>query len=69
MQRVRTNEGLSQQVKRHSKAPVEKKPELEGDTTIMVSTGSTLLDLAISGGRVRGGGIPGGIMVEIFGPE
>lgn len=38
-------------------------------TSIMVSTGSTLLDLAISGGRVRGGGLPGGIMVEIFGPS
>lgn len=37
--------------------------------TILISTGSTLLDLAISGGRVRGGGIPGGIMVEIFGPS
>lgn len=38
-------------------------------TNMMVSTGSTLLDLAISGGRVRGGGLPGGIMVEIFGPS
>jgi RecA/RadA recombinase len=34
----------------------------------VVSTGSTLLDLSISGGRRRGGGIPGGIIVEIFGP-
>jgi RecA/RadA recombinase len=33
----------------------------------VVSTGSTLLDLAISGKRRRGGGIPGGILVEIFG--
>jgi len=40
-----------------------------GNTQIMVSTGSTLLDLAISGGRVRGGGIPGGILVEVFGPS
>lgn len=37
------------------------------DTSVMVSTGCTLLDLAISGGRVRGGGMPGGIMVEIYG--
>jgi protein RecA len=36
--------------------------------TQYISTGSTLLDLAISGGRVRGGGIPAGILVEIFGP-
>ncbi len=35
----------------------------------MVSTGSTLLDLAISGGIIRGGGIPSGILVEIFGPS
>lgn len=38
------------------------------NTDIVISTGSTLLDLAISGGRIRGGGIPGGIMIEIFGP-
>ena len=35
----------------------------------VVSTGSTLLDCAISGNRVYGGGIPGGIVVEIFGPS
>ena len=34
----------------------------------IVSTGSTLLDLAISGKRVRGGGIPAGIVCEFFGP-
>jgi len=43
--------------------------QLKGDITQMISTGSTLLDLAISGGRVRGGGLPGGILVEIFGPS
>lgn len=42
--------------------------QLDGSTETMISTGSTLLDLAITGGRVRGGGIPGGILVEIFGP-
>jgi len=35
----------------------------------VISTGSTLLDLAISGGVVEGGGLPAGILVEIFGPE
>ena len=35
----------------------------------VVSTGSTLLDLSISGGRIRGGGIPGGLMMEISGPS
>jgi RecA/RadA recombinase len=33
----------------------------------VVSTGSTLLDLAISGKRIRGGGIPGGVLMEVFG--
>jgi len=36
---------------------------------LVVSTGSTLLDLAISGKRRRGGGVPGGIVMEIFGGE
>jgi RecA/RadA recombinase len=35
----------------------------------LVSTGSTLLDLTISGTRTERGGIPGGIIVEIFGPS
>ena len=39
----------------------------EGNFKMMISTGSTLGDLAISGGKVRGGGIPGGIVVEIGG--
>lgn len=43
--------------------------ENKGNWETMVSTGSTLLDLAISGGRRFGGGIPGGIMVEIYGPS
>jgi len=41
----------------------------EGDFNSVVSTGSTLLDLAISGGRVRGGGVPSGILMEIYGPS
>jgi len=32
-----------------------------------LSTGSTLLDLAISGSRTYGGGVPGGILIEIYG--
>lgn len=56
-------------MKRHSEKPVEKPEEYEGDLTQVISTGSTLLDLEISGGRIRGGGIPSGIMVEIFGPS
>jgi RecA/RadA recombinase len=47
----------------------EKKQELDGDVSTVISTGSTLIDLAISGGRIRGGGLPGGILVEVFGPS
>lgn len=43
--------------------------EKAGNTEVMISTGSTLLDLAISGKRVKGGGLPGGIFIEIFGPN
>jgi len=32
-----------------------------------LSTGSTLLDLAISSGRKYGGGVPGGILIEVYG--
>ena len=66
MQRTKS---ISKQVKARVDTPVKKKSQYEGNTEKMISTGSTLLDLAISGGRVRGGGIPGGILVEIFGPE
>lgn len=57
---------FSEQVRSSVNRPKEKK-EMDGNTEIMISTGSTLLDLAISGTRVRGGGLPGGILVEIFG--
>ncbi len=40
----------------------------EGNFKYMISSGSTLLDLAISGGRTYGGGIPAGIIIEVFGP-
>lgn len=40
-----------------------------GNFEYIVSTGSTLLDLAISGTRVYGGGIPGGVLIEIYGPS
>jgi RecA/RadA recombinase len=37
------------------------------NTDIMVSTGSTLFDLALTGGVIRGGGLPAGILVEMYG--
>lgn len=69
IKRVRKQKKLSVQVKEYANKEIEAKPEYIGDTTQMTSTGSTLLDLAISGGRVHGGGIPTGILVEIFGPS
>src|SRR5690625_359359 len=67
---------LSGQMKETVKKNKEKINEKEeeagqypGNFDTVISTGSTLLDLAISGGVVRGGGIPGGIFVEVFGPS
>jgi len=71
MKRTQTNKPLSVQMKRNvadSKKPKEKE-ELDGNTEVMISTGSTLLDLCLTGGRKRGGGIPGGVYVEVSGPE
>lgn len=70
----RTKKGsakLSDQVTRHARKAGKKSEEdtpYEG-SDLVISTGSTLLDLAISGGRFEKGGIPGGILVEIFGPS
>lgn len=35
----------------------------------VISTGSTLLDLAISSNRVHGGGVPAGVIMEVYGPS
>ena len=48
---------------------IKRKPKYDGDFGQVTSTGSTLLDLAISGGRVHGGGLPSKIFAEIFGPS
>ena len=61
------DKSLSKQVKATIKNKKEKSPVYKQKT--MISTGSTLLDLAISGGAVRGGGIQGGIFMEVSGPE
>ena len=58
---------LKKQIKRKIKKPAEKAPLYDGNVEKVISTGSTLLDLAISGGRIKGGGLPTGILVEIFG--
>lgn len=59
---------MSAQVKQHTKKDNINKSEKPTFTKV-ISTGSLLLDLAISGGAVRGGGIPPGIMVVGYGPS
>lgn len=64
--------GLGSQMRRRvdsGQKEKEKKEELHGNIETMVSTGSTLLDLAITGGRKRGGGCPTGVFMEVSGPE
>jgi recombination protein RecA len=55
---------MSDQMKDYAQKKEESKSK-----EVMISTGSTLLDLAISGEVCRGGGLPGGLLVEIFGPS
>lgn len=66
----RTTTEMAKEVEEVAKSNVPllvDKPEPRWDTTI--STGSTLLDLAISYDKVHGGGLPGGMIMEIFGPN
>jgi protein RecA len=64
--RVKSNvDDLADKIVEESKKEVKKKVPFRFDKVI--HTGSTLLDLNISGGRVRGGGIPGGVLAEIYG--
>lgn len=70
MERTIKTPTLSAQMKaKASKPKIQEEKKLEGNFARVISTGSTLLDLAISGGIKRGGGIPGGVFVEIFGPS
>ena len=67
--RTLNNNSLESQMVRRTIAPIADIKDYDGDLNNMISTGSTLLDLAISGGRIHGGGIPGKILMEIFGPS
>jgi recombination protein RecA len=68
MERLAPVLDLAQQVEARVKRPFTRRPVFAGSDHV-ISTGSTLLDLAISGSRFPQGGIPGGILVEIFGPS
>lgn len=71
MERTKRPVTLRKQIEQRAEVdhPKKEKEQYDGDFKRVISTGSTLVDLAISGGRVRGGGIPSGILVEIFGPS
>lgn len=65
----KNNDSLSSQMKRRVSNKDREEEQYDGNFEDVVTTGSTLLDLAISGRRVRGGGLPSGIVVEAFGPS
>jgi len=68
--RARPKKSLNDQIRHKAFSRIRtKKKEYDGDFGTVISTGSTLLDLAISAGRIHGGGLPRGIFVEIYGPE
>ena len=69
MRRTDNKSDLAKQMIRRQSKQIKEEVEKEGNFKQVISTGSTLLDLAISGGIVKGGGIPSQIMVEIFGPS
>jgi len=62
----RQNPPLADQVR--SRKQTSDKTQTASGSDVMISTGSTLLDLAIGWERSRRGGLPAGILVEIFGP-
>lgn len=62
-------EDVVKEMEEVSTTPLEKIDEFKPRFDKVVSTGSTLLDLELSGHKVHGGGLPGGVMVELYGPE
>jgi len=63
----RTLKKVAETVAETRNEKVELPPITKPNWDFVVTTGSTRLDLIISGGRLRYGGIPCGIMVEFFG--
>ena len=61
-------EAVAREVEELEFAPVDWDKPITFEHGVL-STGSTLLDLAISGNRIHGGGVPPGIMVEVSGQE
>jgi RecA/RadA recombinase len=67
--RTKPEKSLSQQVRDKVEKPSIKTKEYDGNFKMMINTGSTLLNLAISGRKIRGGGVQAGTIVEAFGPS
>lgn len=65
MKRRSESKPEAEQIREEIMSPPEKK--VIWTPKDMISTGSTLLDLAITGKEVRGGGIPKGIIFEVYG--
>lgn len=66
-----TNQKIAEVVNKITKdMEIRRKNNVKNDNNkkVIISTGSTLLDLAISGTAYEGGGLVPGILVEIFGP-
>lgn len=59
---------VAQQVSENAQAPPQQVEKGLTDWTVTASTGSTLLDKAISGLKCKYGGLPGRMIVEISGP-
>lgn len=67
MIRRRRTTNITKQVEASAEKKIKRPPKYDGNAELIISTGSTLLDLEISGERIHGGGIPAGILVEVFG--
>ena len=64
---IQTKEEMADNYEKETTERPKKKPIYKDD--LVISTSSTLLDKAIFGGRQPEGGVPGGTIIEIFGPE
>ncbi len=69
--RIRTTKSTAKEIAEDVKNPIANKSEKNKAVFKygVVSTGSTLADLAISGNRIRGGGVPCGILMVVSGPK
>jgi len=60
---TRRRKSLAKQVEKSANRKIERPPKHVGNLDLITSTGSTLLDLEISGEHIRWGGLPAGILL------